>query len=181
MIDASSAVRVPENAALDGDLLNAPGNAERSGVIQTTSTRSRETMRYLGETEMNDAIDTTALEAGIRKDAYTESDLILEREATALSAIAVVMAQRRKDHPTLLSAWTTREIARLLHALADDPGAEVRLGDQYLGKGVAKRLPVEDAAPFRIELSSSFPAAPDKNNGDILTHVEDYSKQGSEG
>ena len=50
MIDASSAVRAPVNAALDGNLINAPGNAEESGAIQTTNTKSRETMLYLGET-----------------------------------------------------------------------------------------------------------------------------------
>jgi len=136
---------------------------------------------------MNDAvIDTTALEAAIRKDAYTESDLILEREATALSAVAVVMAQRGKDHPTLLSAWTTREIARLLHALADDPGAEVRLGDQYLGKGIAPmpkqttETQAEMQASYETALakfSSAFPPAREKP----AVHVEDYSKQGSEG
>jgi len=139
---------------------------------------------------MNDgAIDTTALEAAIRKDAYTESDLILEREATALSAVAVVMAQRGKDHPTLLSAWTTREIARLLHALADDPGAEVRLGDQYLGKGLEKRMPAEAAVPFHIEDYSSIPD-PTQAFSSVggqpapwlaSAHVEDYSKQGNEG
>ena len=147
---------------------------------------------------MNDAvIDTTALEAGIRKDAYTESDLILEREATALSAVAVVMAQRGKDHPTLLSAWTTREIARLLHALADDPGAEVRLGDQYLGKGLAtpmlKQTTATQAAmqasyeTALAKFSSTFPfksvkeAAEQALNDSSDHHVEDYSKQGSEG
>ena len=122
---------------------------------------------------MNDAIDPTALEAAIRKDAYTESDLILEREATALSAVAVVMAQRGKDHPTLLSAWTTREIARLLHALADDPGAEVRLGDQYLGKGLA----TQTSSIFRVAPggAAKIEQIPDKQ----MVHVEDYSKQGS--
>ena len=128
---------------------------------------------------MNDAINTTALEAGIRKDAYTESDMILEREATALSAVAVVMRQRGKDHPTLLSAWTMREIARLLHALADDPGAEVRLGDQYLGKGLAKRDSAVRSATVSVGgtpvpwLAGIPERAP--------VHVEDYSKQGNEG
>ena len=46
MIDASSAVQVPENAALDGNLINVPGNVEESGAIQTTNTRSRGTMLY---------------------------------------------------------------------------------------------------------------------------------------
>ena len=132
------------------------------------------------EKAMNDAvIDTATLEAAIRKDSYTESDLILEREATALSAVAVVMAQRRKDHPTLLSAWTTREIARLLHALADDPGAEVRLGDQYLGKGLAKRDPVARSASVSVG-GTPIPwlaGIPER----APVHVEDYSKQGSEG
>ena len=147
---------------------------------------------------MNDAIDTTALEAAIRKDAYTESDLILEREATALSAVAVVMGQRGRDHPTLLSAWTTREIARLLHALADDPGAEVRLGDQYLGKRLAKTR-YDNENESNIWSDRWREKMLDFNNAmELLTpeqrnivggkhderqvhHVEDYSKQGSEG
>jgi len=129
---------------------------------------------------MNDAaIDTTDLEAAILKDAHTESDFTLEREATAESAVAVVMRQRGKRHPTLFSAWTTREIARLLHALADDPGAEVRLGDQYLGKGLAKRDPVARSASVSVG-GTPIPwlaGIPER----APVHVEDYSKQGSEG
>ena len=52
MTDASFVELVPANAALDGNLINVPGNAEESGVIQTTNTRSREMMPDFGETEM---------------------------------------------------------------------------------------------------------------------------------
>jgi len=92
---------------------------------------------------MNDAaIDTTTLEAAIREGTEriaeaNEADMILDREAAAISAVAVVMRQCKRQHPTRKSAWAMCEIARMLHELAADPGAEVKLGDQFLGKGVA--------------------------------------------
>jgi regulator of protease activity HflC (stomatin/prohibitin superfamily) len=62
----------------------------------------------------------------------------LEREAAATSAVAVAMAQQDRIHPTLLSEWTRKEVARLLHQLYADPGAEIKLGGQTMGSGFTK-------------------------------------------
>jgi hypothetical protein len=73
-----------------------------------------------------------------------------EREATAESAVAVVKRQLGLEHPTLKSAWTTREIARLLHELHYDPMGEIKLGSQHLGAGFVEQVwPAAKTSPRR--------------------------------
>ena len=63
------------------------------------------------------------------------NNALLERQATAESAVNVVMRQKGLADPTLLSAWTRMEIARLLDNLHEDPMGAIKLGGQTLGNG----------------------------------------------
>jgi hypothetical protein len=64
-----------------------------------------------------------------------ENNALLARHAAADACVQIVMDQLGIKNPTLLSTWTKLEVARLLHALHQEPGGEIILGEQTLSGG----------------------------------------------